>query len=422
MQKILLKNTRYRTATALSMLFVFFLLCFVGIAGAAGKTKDNSNAFVISKKTSRSENSVRLKATVEWKKKLSAKSPWGKFNKIGKHGISSRPTIAGDALYVGSAKKVFYSLDLSSGDERWKFKADSAIDGDAAVKGDTVCFGTIAGVLHCLDKNTGKELWNFKVRSEIIAAPLLTKEYVYFTSAEDRVYVLDRRSGKKIWSYSAIAPHYVLPLIITSPIVRDSDQGRKVFVLLANGFLTGLDGARGKELWSRKVLSSKINVQEEARRRVTLTEDKLFVIDDRGIVLVIDQEDGVVKESYPIIKTIDFIVKGEKIYLLGEELIVEVNRRSGEVLWSTDLNHGKPSAMELLGEHLLVLSRSIDIPFDVKYLKRSFGHATTYHLATGDESWTEEFKQPITALDVGNKGKALALVNIKGVLRIFRME
>ncbi len=422
MQKILLKNTRYRTTTALSILFVFFLLCISGVADAAEKKQDNSNAFVISKKTSRSQNSIRLKATAVWKKKLSSKSPWGKLNKIGKHGISSRPTIAADVLYVGSAKKVFYSLDLSSGDRRWSFKTASGIDGDATVEGNTVCFGTIAGVLHCLDTDTGKELWNFKAHSEIIAAPLLTKEYVYFTSTEDRVYVLDRNTGEKIWSYSAIAPHYVLPRIITAPMIRDSDQGRKVFVLLANGSLTALDGARGKELWSKKILSSKINVLEHARRRVVFTKDKLFIIDDRGVVLVINQEDGEIKESYPIIKTIDFIVKDENIYLLGEELIVEVSRKSGEVLWSTELNHGKPSAMELLGEHLVVLSRSIDIPFDVKYLKRSFGHASTYHIATGEESWTEEFKQPISALEVGNKGKALALVNTKGVLRVFSME
>ncbi len=422
MQKILSKNIYYRTTMALSILFVFFLLSFTSVADAASKNQDSSNAFVISKKTSRSQNSIRLRVTAEWKKKLSAKSPWGKLGKIGKHGISSRPTITADTLYVGSAKKIFYSLDLSSGDLRWSFKTASAIDGDAAVEGKMVCFGTITGVLHCLDKETGKELWNFKARSEIIAAPLLTKEYVYFTSTEDRVYVLDRRSGKKIWSYSAIAPHYVLPRIITSPIVCDSDRGRKVFVLLANGSLTCLGGARGKERWSRKVISSKINVKDHSRRRVVLTDDKLFIIDDSGIVLLIDQEDGEIKESYPIIKTIDFIVKGENIYLLGEELLVQVNLSTGEVLWSTDLNHGKPSAMELLGDHLVVLSSSIKIPFDLKYLKRNYGHVSTYHIATGDESWTEEFKQPITALEVGGKGKVLAFVNSKGVLRVFRME
>ncbi len=422
MQKISLKNTRYKTTAVLSILFVFFLLCVWGVADAAEKTQDSSNAFIISKKTSSYQNFVRLKATPQWKKKLSAKSPWVKLGKIGKHGISSRPTIAADVLYVGTAKKIFYSLDLSSGDQLWSFKAASAIDGDAAIDDKMVCFGTIAGVLHCLDKETGKELWNFKARSEIIAAPRLTKEYVYFTSTEDRVFVLDRKTGKKIWSYSAFAPHYVLPRIITAPIVRDSDQGRRVFVLLANGSLTGLDGARGKEIWSRKVISSTINVQEHARRRVVLNEDKLFIIDDRGVVLVIDQEDGKIIESYPIIKTIDFIVRGEKIYLLGEEFIVEVNRGTGEVLWSTELTHGKPSAMELMGEHLVVLSRSIDIPFDLEYLKRSFGHVSTYNIATGDESWTEEFKQPITALAIGSKGKALALVNTKGVLRVFSME
>jgi len=422
MQQISLKKTRSKkTAITLPVLFAVLLFFCAGTAMAA-KKKDSAGGapFVISKKTSSSQSSVRLKVTPAWTKKLGTKTPWGKIKKIGGHGNSSRPVVYEDTLYIGAAKKVFYAFDLGSGDLRWKFKTRSMIDGDAAAKGDIVCFGTVAGVLHCLDRNTGKELWSFNARSEIIAAPVISKRYIYFTSTEDRVYALDRKSGKKVWSYSAFAPHYVMPRVVSSPILRDTDVGRRIFMLLANGSITCLDAERGKEVWSRKVITSKINIVERARRRVEGNETELFVIDDRGVVLVLDHKDGKIKESYPIIKTIDFVVRGDKIYLLGEELLVEVERKSGKVLWSTTLDHGKPSVMELLGEHLIIISAMTEIPFNFKYLAHSYGYASAYSAATGDESWSRKFKRPITAIDAVD-ANTLALVNSKGVLRVFNV-
>jgi len=422
MQQISLKKIRSKRTVITLLILVTALLFFcAGTARAKEKKRTGAGPFVISKKTSRSTKSVRFKVASTWKKKLGTKTPWGKIKKIGGHGNSSRPTVYGDTLYIGAAKKVFYAFDLDSGDLRWKFKTKSMIDGDVAVEGNMACFGTVAGVLHCLDNNTGKELWSFKARSEVIAAPVISERYIYFTSSEDRVYALDRKTGKKVWSYSAFAPHYVMPRIISSPILRETDEGRRLFMLLANGSLTCLDVARGKEVWSKKVITSKINVVERARRRVEANETELFVIDDRGVVVVIDQKDGNIKESYPIIKTIDFVVSGEKIYLLGEELLVEVDRKSSKVLWSTDLNYGKPSVLELSGKHLVVISTTTEVPFDFKYLAHDYGYASSYSVATGDESWNEKFRLPLTAIEVAD-ASTLALVNSKGVLRVFNVE
>jgi len=422
MQQISLKrDSGRRTATTLLILIAALLFFCAGTALAKEKKRATGDPFVISKKTSSSKKSVRLKVTAAWKKKLGTRTPWGKLKEIGGHGNSSRPVVYGDTLYIGSGRKVFYALDLVSGDLRWKFKARSMIDGDSAVEGNMVCFGTVAGVLHCLDKDSGKELWSFNARSDIIAAPVISKRYVYFTSTEDRVYALERKSGKKIWSYSAFAPHYVMPRVVSSPILRDTDVGKRLFMLLANGSITCLDAARGKEVWSRKVITSKINAVERARRRVEGNETELFVIDDRGVVVAINHKDGKVKESYPVIKTIDFVISGEKIYLLGEELLVAVERKSGKVLWSTGLDYGKPFSLELSGEHLVVVSTMTEVPFDFKYLAHTYGYVSSYFTATGDESWNKKFKTPVTAINVSN-AKTMALVDSKEVLRVFRTE
>ncbi len=422
MQQISLKKNRSRSTAIRLLALVAVLLFFcAGTAMAKEKKRSEAGTFVISKKTSSSQDSVRLKVVPAWTKKLGTKTPWGMIKKIGGHGNSSRPAVYADTLYIGAAKKIFYAFDLGSGDLRWKFKTRSMIDGDVAANGDMVCFGTVAGVLHCLDRNTGKELWSFNAHSEIIAAPVISERYIYFTSTEDRVYALDRKSGKKIWSYSAFAPHYVMPRVVSSPILRDTDVGRRIFMLLANGSITCLNADRGKEVWSKKVITLKINAVERARRRVEGNKTELFVINDRGIVVVFDHKDGKIKKSYPIIKTIDFVVSGDKIYLLGEELLVAVERKSGKVLWSTTLDHGKPSVLELSGEYLIVVSAITEVPFKFKYLAHSYGYASAYSATTGNESWSKKFKRPITAINAAG-AKTLALVNSKGVLRVFNLE
>jgi outer membrane protein assembly factor BamB len=386
----------------------------------AASNSSQEKTFLVKKKTSR-KAAARLKVKPTWKKKLGTRTPWGKVKSIGNPGVSFQPTIYGDSLYVGSAKKVFYAFDLTSGALRWKFKTASPIDADAGIHENTICFGTTAGVLHCLDKITGKELWSFNARSEIISAPLVTASYVYFTSGEDKVYTLSRASGKKIWTYTGITPHYVMPRIITSPVL--SKTGEKLFVLLANGSLLALDTNSGKELWAEKVIASKINVVERARRRLVASSGELLMIDDRGMVVVHNQKDGKRLGAYPIIKTIDFIAIEDNIYLLGDELLVRVDRTNSEVIWSAPLDYGKPTLIVRSGsgEHLVVISTKIEIPYDIKYLKRVRGHASAYTTATGDESFNREFRLPLASIEAdGNK--TLSLVTSKGELRVFNVE
>lgn len=416
------KRSHYkRIAVALAVMVFSLVFLYGGFASAGDKITSHEKAFVIKKKSSKSKKSVRLNVEDAWSKKLATRTPWGKIKTLKSPGVSSRPTIHEDTLYIGVDKKVFYAFDLSKGKIRWKFKTASPVDGDGAVDGDMVCFGTVAGVLHCVNKDTGEEFWSFNARSEIITAPVITAGRVFFTSTEDKVYALDRKSGKKLWSYTGISPHYVMPRIVTSPVLSRTGAEKRLFVLLANGSLLCLDTERGKEIWSKKVITSKINVVESARRKLVARGDEIFIIDDRGVIVVHSQKDGKLKSSYPIIKTIDFVVNGKNIYLLGEELLVAVERKSGKVLWSTEHDHGKPALIAPTKRHLVIIFNELIIPFDIKYLKRVSGYASAYTMDTGDEAWQRKFRLPLTSVTVGN-GKTMALVNSKGVLRVFNVE
>ena len=76
------------------------------------------------------------------------------------------PVILNGVIYVGSAGKRFYALDIETGGAIWSFKTDSPVEAPASVDESRVYFGTSEETFYCLDRTTGFELWKFKARSE----------------------------------------------------------------------------------------------------------------------------------------------------------------------------------------------------------------------------------------------------------------
>src|SRR5947209_11215555 len=55
--------------------------------------------------------------------------------------IDSAPAVAGGVVYVASADKHVYALDLKTGREKWKAKLGGPIKASPAVRGDRVYVG-----------------------------------------------------------------------------------------------------------------------------------------------------------------------------------------------------------------------------------------------------------------------------------------
>src|SRR5262249_1607690 len=79
--------------------------------------------------------------------------------------IEGAAAIVDGTVYVGSMDGHLYALDLRSGQEKWKYKADP-IKVSPSVRDGAVYVGDVGGTFHCLDAATGKVRWKFETDSE----------------------------------------------------------------------------------------------------------------------------------------------------------------------------------------------------------------------------------------------------------------
>ena len=88
--------------------------------------------------------------------------------------IESSAAIVDGTVYVGSLSGDLIALDLESGREKWRYRADDGIgESSPAVEGEMVYVGDLAGVLHAVNTLTGKMHWTFKTEAEIQSLSLI---------------------------------------------------------------------------------------------------------------------------------------------------------------------------------------------------------------------------------------------------------
>jgi outer membrane protein assembly factor BamB len=107
----------------------------------------------------------------------------------------------GGAVF-GSWSNEILRLDLATGEEVWRYRADNdvmsgpAIDTDAGV----VYVGSHDRRLHAIDFETGERRWRFDTGGWITGCPTVTAESVLVGSYDGRCYAVDPATGAERWS------------------------------------------------------------------------------------------------------------------------------------------------------------------------------------------------------------------------------
>jgi polyvinyl alcohol dehydrogenase (cytochrome) len=143
------------------------------------------------------------------------------------------PTVAGGRVFVPSANRTIYSLDLNSGCQYWSFEAEAPVRTAltiAAIQSGrqrfAAFFGDQRGNAYALDASTGELLWKTHVddqsHARIVGAPVFFagRLYVPLTDGEEgpsanpkyeccsgrgALIALDASTGKQIWKTYTIA-------------------------------------------------------------------------------------------------------------------------------------------------------------------------------------------------------------------------
>jgi outer membrane protein assembly factor BamB len=118
--------------------------------------------------------------------------------------VESAPAIADGVVYVASADKHLYALDLATGKPKWKTQLGPMKSAPAVHKG-RVYVGDLDGKFHAVDAATGKKLWTFETSGEIHAGANFFQDDILIGSHDSTLYRLTP-DGKKVWAFTIDGP------------------------------------------------------------------------------------------------------------------------------------------------------------------------------------------------------------------------
>ncbi|HKG94730.1 MAG TPA: PQQ-binding-like beta-propeller repeat protein [Gemmatimonadaceae bacterium] len=165
--------------------------------------------------------------------------------------VRSSPTVAGDAVYVGSGDGRLYALDRLTGEERWRYDAGSAVASSAAVAGDAVFLTATDGSVHAVDRRTGRARWRVATGADAAlpwgregfdyygSSPVVAGGLVVAGSGDGSLYALDAATGRRRWRFRTGGR------VRSSPAVADG----VVYVGSFDGHVYAVDLATGAERW-----------------------------------------------------------------------------------------------------------------------------------------------------------------------------
>ena len=191
-----------------------------------------------------------------------------------------------------------------------------------------------------LDAATGAVIWTQTVDSPIHGAPTVSGNRVYVVDVDNQIIAFNTANGQQDWSYRGIVePARILRA--SSPAV----SGDTVIAPFSSGEVVALRAANGQPVWS-EVLSrtSRTSALSEIRDiagRPVISRGFVYAVSHSGVMQAMDIRSGQAKWSLPVAGVNAPLPAGDVVYVVSKsgELTL-VNRETGAVYWTRDLNEG----------------------------------------------------------------------------------
>ncbi|MEX0320953.1 MAG: PQQ-binding-like beta-propeller repeat protein [Puniceicoccaceae bacterium] len=174
--------------------------------------------------------------------------------------LFSAPAISGGKVFIGSATKELYCVDLKTGKLLWKKKASDWIRSRPLVINNKVFFASLDGKVTALkfDKTGQDQLWSKHAGHHQIFGDLAGNENGILVGSSDLyLYSLNHDTGNIQWKHSLIECTYEDGERIMGDIVAGGGDFQspptvsdgKVYVGTPSRFVFAMDAATGEEIW-----------------------------------------------------------------------------------------------------------------------------------------------------------------------------
>lgn len=147
------------------------------------------------------------------------------------------PVIKEDTVYVNSSNGYLYALELSSGNQMWRFSdaVDNSIS-PPAIKDNTLVFASEEGKLYRLDANSGRSLWttNFSFGNEMGSEPIcpaIERELIVLNNGGELVYAFKLENGEQVWTFSESNQSFYYPTIAINSVFLRAYNNSNIYEL-----------------------------------------------------------------------------------------------------------------------------------------------------------------------------------------------
>ena len=283
-------------------------------------------------------------------------------------GFDAGPIIADGTVYAADADGRVVALQLSDGQERWRFKVDSGFLAAPAYSQGTLFVGDYDGVLRAIDAASGKEKWKFDSEMEIDAGPNFFKESVLFTSRVGTLYALNRADGELLWKYET------------------DDQLQCVASLAGDRtFLGGCDAhLHVVNVETGKAVRKPLPLDAPTGSTPSVSGDLVIVPTYAGEVFAFESPSNRLRWRFKDsklareFKNSAAVAQGLVILSSRNKRVFALDARTGKVVWQTTLRKRADASPIVAGDRVVVAAAD--------------GRILLLDLKTGKETWTFEAK------------------------------
>ncbi|HEV7228093.1 PQQ-like beta-propeller repeat protein [Brevundimonas sp.] len=278
--------------------------------------------------------------TIAWKRGIGAGA--GRTSQI-----MAPPVAEGGRIFVLDGESSVSALDARNGGEIWKVnlrpqgRERGGFGGGVATFGGKVFVSSGYRTMTALDAATGAVVWQSTVDVPIHGAPTVSSGRVYVVDVDNQIIAFDANTGQQTWSYRGIVEPARI-MLASAPAVT----GDTVIAPFSSGELLALRASNGQPLWQRELSrTSRTNALSEVRDiagRPVISRGFVYAVSHSGVLGSLDARSGQPRWQLPIGGVQAPLPVGDVVYVVSKAgQLTVINRDSGQVYWTRDLNEGR---------------------------------------------------------------------------------
>lgn len=270
-----------------------------------------------------------------------------------KGGANFAPAVLAQAVYASSSDGTIVSVDLATGRQNWRVKADKPLQAGVGASLAMVAVGTNQGDVLAFDSGSGKPLWQAKVSSEVAGPPKTAEGKVIVWSLDGKIFAFAESDGSQKWAYQRLNPALTVRRFVGGTVTRGG-----LFTGTAGGKLLALDVNNGNLGWEANVATPKGATELERIADVTslpvVDAQRVCAVAYQGRVACFELERGTLLWSRDFSSLAGMALDDEYLYLTDDKGAVHaLDKTTGASVWKQDkLSARFPNGPALVGAYV----------------------------------------------------------------------